>query len=160
MSDSLAITDIEGGSGKSWKPEQLGDQVKGKVVSAKRVQQTDFTTGEPLEWSNGDPKMQTVIELQTDLEETGDDDGIRSLWLKGGKNYEAAEGEGTSGEVALADAAKAAGATSIEVGGELAFKFTGRSKPTTRGYQPARLYRAKYDKPVESVSASELGWDD
>jgi hypothetical protein len=33
---------------------------------------------------------------------------------------------------------------------------TGKSKPTTRGYQPAKLYTMKYEKPVASVAASDL----
>jgi hypothetical protein len=151
----LNLNELEGGS-KSWKGENIGDKVVGTIVSVKRVQQTDFTTGEPLEWSNGDPRMQTVVELQTDLEETGDDDGVRSVWLKGGKNYEAAEGSGKSGEVALAEAAKAAGVTSIEEHAKLAVVMSGRSKPTTRGYQPAKLYTMQYEAPKASISTSDL----
>lgn len=151
----LNINDLEGGS-KSWKPENIGDRIKGKIIGVKRVQQTDFTTGAPLEWSDGSPRLQTVVELQTNLEETGDDDGVRSIWLKGGRNYEAAEGSGKSGEVALADAAKDAGAMSIDEHADLDVVMTGRSKPTTRGYQPAKLYTMKYEPPRASVSANEL----
>ena len=152
---SFDIGELEGG-GKSWKPEEIGDKIVGSIISVKRVQQTDFTTGEPLEWSNGDPRMQTVVELQTDLTDSGDDDGVRSIWLKGGKNYEAAEGSGKSGEVALAEAAKAAGVTSIDEHAKLSVAFTGRSKPTTRGYQPAKLYTMKYEAPKASISTDDL----
>ena len=48
---SLDLNDLDGGS-KSWKPE-FGDKIKGKIVTVKRVNQTDFTTGEPLTWSDG-----------------------------------------------------------------------------------------------------------
>lgn len=155
MSDSLNLSDLEGGS-KSWKPESLGDKISGTIISVKRIQQTDFTTGAPLEWSDGSPRLQTVIEIQTDLEETSDDDGVRSVFLKGGRNFEAAEGSGQSGEVALADAAKAVGATSIDEHGQLAVVFSGRSKPTTRGYQPAKLYTMQYKAPASSVSTDDL----
>ena len=153
---SLNIGDIEGGSSTSWKPETIGDKISGTIITVKRVQQTDFTTGEPLEWSNGDPRMQTVVELQTDEGDGADDDGVRSIWLKGGKNYEAAEGEGKSGEVALAEAAKAAGVTSIDEHAKLTAVFSGRSKPTTRGYQPAKLYVMKYEAPKASISTDDL----
>ena len=157
MSDSLALTDLEGG-GKSWAPDSIGDKIVGKITSVKRVQQTDFSTGEPLTWSNGDPRMQTVVELQTDLRDSDDDDGVRTLWLKGGKNFEANEGTGRAGEVALAEAAKKAGAKSIDEGATLKFALTGFAKPTTRGYQPAKLYTAEYEAPTQSVSADDL-WD-
>lgn len=152
---SFDIGALDGGS-TSWKPENIGDSITGTINSIKRVQQTDFTTGEPLEWSDGSPRLQTVIELQTNESVNGDDDGIRSVWLKGGRNYEAAEGKGKSGEVALAEAAKDAGVTSIDEHAKLQIAMTGRSKPTTRGYQPAKLYTMKYTAPVASVSADDL----
>lgn len=152
---SLSLNELAGGS-KAWSPETIGDKITGKIVSIKRVQQTDFTTGAPLTWSNGDPRMQTVVELQTDVRDSDDDDGIRTLWLKGGKNFEAATGAGQSGEVALAQAAKEAGANEIAEGATLQFAYTGDSKPTTRGYQPAKLYTARYTAPVQSVSADVL----
>ena len=150
---SLDLNDLDGGS-KSWKPE-MGDKISGKIVSVKRVNQTDFTTGEPLTWSDGSPRLQTVVEVQTD-EANGDDDGVRTVWMKGGKSYEAAQGEGTSGEVALAEAAKDAGATSIDEGAKLTVVCSGIAKPTTRGYQPAKLYRMKYEAPVQSVATADL----
>lgn len=155
MDNSLSLNDLSGGS-KSWAPEEIGDKITGTIVSVKRVQQTDFTTGTPLEWNDGSPRMQTVVELQTDETVNGDDDGIRSIWLKGGRNFEAAEGEGKSGEVALAEAAKAAGASSIDEHAKLTMAMTGRSKPTTRGYQPAKLYTGKYTAPKASISLDDL----
>jgi hypothetical protein len=152
---SFDIGDLDGGS-TSWKPENIGDKISGTIISIKRVQQTDFTSGEPLEWNDGSPRMQTVVDLQTSETVNGDDDGIRSLWLKGGKNYEAAEGKGRSGEVALAEAAKAANVTTIDEHATLEAIMSGRSKPTTRGYQPAKLYEMRYTPPVASVSADDL----
>ena len=152
---SFDITELDGGS-SSWKPEQ-GDKIKGVIVSIKRVQQTDFTTGAPLEWSDGSPRMQTVVELQTDdYSDADDDDGKRSIWLKGGKNFEAASGTGHSGEVALAEAAKEAGVSSIDEGSELQVVCSGLSKPTTRGYQPAKLYKMKLVPAKASVSVDDF----
>jgi hypothetical protein len=151
----LNLKEIEGGS-KAWSPEALGDKIKGRIVSVQRKQQTDFTTGALQTWDNGDPRLQTVIELATDLRDSDDDDGVRTLYLKGGKNFEAAEGSGFSGEVALAAAAKEAGCTSIDEDATLTVVYTGKSKPTTRGYQPARLYTMRYEPPRASVSTSDL----
>lgn len=155
MGESLNLNDLDGGAG-SWKPEEIGDKISGIIAGVKRVQQTDFTTGVPLEWSNGDKRMQTVIQLETDLSASDDDDGMRSVWLKGGKSYEAKEGKGKSGEVALAEAAKAAGATSIDEGAKLQVIFTGIAKPTTRGFQSAKLYQMKYTAPKASVAVDDF----
>lgn len=155
MNSSLSLTDLGGGSGKSWSPE-VGDKISGVIIGITREQQTDFQTGAPLSWSNGDPRMQTVVELQTDERVDDDDDGVRSLWLKGGKNFEAASGSGHSGEVALAMAAKEAGADSIDEGARLQVVCSGLAKPTTRGFQPAKLYSMKYEAPKASVSAGDL----
>ena len=154
MSSSLSLSDLGGGS-KSWSPE-MGDKISGTILTVARKQQTDFTTGAPLEWSNGDPRMQTVIELQTDERADDDDDGVRTIWLKGGKNFEAASGAGTSGEQALAMAAKEAGCDSIDEGATLQIACSGIAKPTTRGFQPAKLFTMKYEAPKASVSASDL----
>lgn len=150
----FSVSELEGGS-KSWKPE-MGDEIEGEIVSAKRVQQTDFTTGEPLSWSNGDPRMQTVIELQTSLRDSDDDDGKRSVWLKGGNNFEAAQGKGYSGERALAEAAKLAKVTNIEEGARLHIRCSGLAKPTTRGFQSAKLFVMRLTPGVQSIAVNDL----
>lgn len=155
MSNAFNIDEL-GGGGSSWKPEEIGDTIEGTIDSIKRVQQTDFQTGEPLTWSNGDPRMQTVVELVTDLRDGDDDDGKRSVWLKGGNNFEAAHGSGFSGERALLEAAKAAGVKSIEEGSKLTVKMTGLAKPTTRGFQPAKLYKMKLEPAKSSVSIDDF----
>lgn len=148
------ISELESGS-KSWKPE-MGDEIEGDIISIKRVQQTDFTSGEPLSWSDGSPRMQTVLELATTLTGSDDDDGRRTCWLKGGNAYEPAQGKGHSGERALAEAAKAAGLTEIDEGAHLRIKCSGLAKATQRGYQPAKLFVMELTAPKKSVSASDL----
>ena len=150
----LSVGDLEGGS-KSWKPE-MGDEIEGEIVTIKRVQQTDFQTGEPLEWPDGGKRMQTVVELQTDEQSGDDDDGKRSVWLKGGNNFEAAQGKGFSGERALAEAAKAAKLSDIDEGATLKIKCSGLAKPTTRGFQPAKLYVMELTPAKASVPVSDL----
>ena len=145
-----------GGGGSSWAPE-MGDKIGGTVVGIKKVQQTNFTDGSPAFFDDGiTPKMQVVVDLQTDLRDNDDDDGIRTIWMKGGRNFEPAEGNGASGIEALIAAQKAAGANQIEEGGKLQVVCSGMSKPTTRGYQPAKLYTAKYEAPKQSVSLDDM----
>lgn len=154
--DSISLDDISGGS-RSWGGEDfgVGDKISGTVVRAERVQQQDFTTGEPLHWSNGDPRMLSRVIIATDLRDSDDDDGQRALYLKGGR-FEAAEGSGMSGESALAEAMKQAGTKSIEPGGKLQVAITGLGKATQRGYRPPKLFTIKYTAPVASISASDL----
>jgi len=148
-----------GGGGKSWSPETIGDTIKGVIRTVERRPQRDFGTGKDLLWDDGRPRLLTYIELETDLHDDADDDGVRALYAKGGKNFEASEGSGTSMEIAIAEAVRAAGEKSIEEGATLAVAYTGRSKPTTRGYQPANLFKAQYKAPVSSVQADDLFGD-
>ena len=144
-----------GGDSKSWSPAEIGDKIKGTLLSINRVQQTDFQTNEPLTWADGTPRKQTVIELQTDQGD-GDDDGVRSVWLKGGKNFEPNQGKGQSGEEALKSAVKETGAKSIDEGATLTVVMSGLAKPTTRGFQPAKLYTMKYEAPKVSADVDDL----
>jgi hypothetical protein len=148
-----------GGGGKSWSPETIGEKIKGTIRTVDRRPQREFGTGKDLMWDDGRPRLLTYIELETELHDDDEDDGVRALYAKGGKNFEPAQGHGTSMEVAIAEAVKAAGSSSIDEGAMLAIEFTGIAKPTTRGYQGAKLFRAQYKPPVSSVSADDLFGD-
>jgi hypothetical protein len=100
--------------------------------------------------------MLTYVEIETDLRDSDDDDGIRALYLKGGKNFEPAEGKGMSGELALVEAAKKANMSSIEPGAVLTVLHSGVAKPTTRGYQGAKLYTMKLEAAKQSVSLDDF----
>ena len=125
----MQISDIEAG-GKAWSPENIGDKITGTITLIERRQQRDFTTGEGLEWSDGSPRMLTYVEIQTD-ERGDDDDGVRALYLKGGRNFEAAEGKGHSGEVALVEAAKKANMKSVDEGTKLGATSPPSSTPSS-----------------------------
>lgn len=151
----LSLTELGGGS-KAWSADNIGDKISGKIKLVERRQQRNMDGGGLQTWDDGSPKMLTYIELETDQRDDDDDDGVRALYAKGGRNFEAAQGSGTSMEVAIAEAVKAAGASSIDEGGTLAVQHTGVAKPSNRGYQGAKLYRAQYKSPVSSVSADDL----
>jgi len=154
----LELNEIGGGS-KSWTPEKIGDTIEGKIVNVERRQQRGVDGGAPLTWDDGSPRMLTFLEIQTDLREGDDDDGVRALFAKGG-NFEVAEGSGLSLESAIVDAVKKAGCKSIDEGATLKVGHTGMAKPTTRGFQAARLYKAQYKAPVASVSDDDLFAED
>ncbi len=145
-----------GGGGKAAKFEQVGDLVEGTIVSAEIKQQTDMETGEALTWSDGRPRNQLVVTLQTALRDGGDDDdGVRRIYAKGG-NYEVASGVGSSMKDAIADAVKKSGAKSLDEGGTLKVAYTGEGKKTNRGFSAPKLFRASYKAPVSSVDADDL----
>lgn len=150
----LNTNEIAGGS-KAFPFEEIGDKVTGQITLVERRQQRSFDSGKPLEWDDGSPRMLTYIELQTDLRDDGDDDGVRAVWAKGGQ-FEVAEGQGKSAEQALVQAAKDANVKTIEEGGKLSVVFSGRSKPTIRGYQPAKLFVMRYEPPTSSVDTDDL----
>lgn len=150
----LPISEIGSGA-KSWSAEGLGEQLSGTVRLVERRQQRSFDGGAPLTWDDGTPRMLTYIELETAQRDSDDDDGVRALYAKGG-NFEPKDGTGTSLERAIVDAVRAAGANSIEEGATIHVRLTGFGKATTRGYQPPKLFTAKYEPPKSSVAVDDL----
>lgn len=133
-----------GGGGKTAKFENPGDTIKGTIAAPPELrQQTDIGTGAPATWDNGDPKMQLVVQLQTDLRDDAEDDGIRNLYVSGGFKR-------ASLQKAVADAVRTAKAKGLEVGGTLAVRFTGEEPPSKKGFSPAKLYAAQYQPPTST----------
>ena len=150
-------------SGVKWwggKGCEVGDKISGLVVSASKEQQRDFDTGALLEWDNGDPRMESVVIVETDLRdpELENDDGTRALHLRGG-NYEVAEGSGVSGEKALLEAINKAGVR-CEAGVKITAAISGMAKPTGRGRNPAKLWTIKLEKAAPGIDADDIFGDD
>ncbi|OII61152.1 hypothetical protein BJP40_06395 [Streptomyces sp. CC53] len=122
-----------------------------------KMQQRDFDTGDLLTWPDGNPKWQWRVDLQTELREAPDDDGMRSVYLK------------FRSKAAVVNAVKAAGVKRMERGGRLTLTYTSndhsqphRTKPEYgcgpqcqqgRGY-PAKNYEAKYEPPQQGLMDS------
>ena len=145
---------LMGESGKAFEFGAIGDTVSGEILDMKKRQQTDFQTGAPVFWSNGDPKMMLMVQLKTDIQESEDDEGIRNVYLRGG-NFTALKGKGTASLVAVKDAVKKSGKP-IEVGGTLTLQFSGEGPAPAKGMNPAKLYTASYIPPTYSVELDEL----
>lgn len=143
-----------GGGGKPFEFEKVGDTVTGVIADMKKRQQTDFQTGAPAFWNDGNPKMMLQITLQTDLQDDAEDDGLRNLYLRGG-NFTASTGKGTSSLVAVKDAVKRSG-QNIEVGGKLTLQYSGEGPAPAKGMNAAKLYVARYEPPSYSVDIDEL----
>lgn len=135
-----------GGGGKSAKFETVGATVTGSIAAPPQVrQQTDISTGAGLTWDNGDPKMQLVVQLQTNERADADDDGMRNLYVKGSKDPSS-----KSLHSAVAGAVQASGAKGLEVGGTLTVRYVGDGVSKTRGFNPPKQYEATYKAPDAS----------
>lgn len=137
---------LMGGGGASAKFDQIGDTITGRITATEVRQQTSLEDGKPLTWDNGDPRMQLVVTLATDLHDDADDDGARNLYVKGSK---------TPGSKSLHDAVRAAvqnaKAKGLEVGGTLTVSYVGDEPSKTRGFNPRKLYQATYAAPDKAA---------
>lgn len=138
-------TILMGGGVPSAKFDGIGVSVTGRIEDITASQQTDFTTGEPKAWPNGEPMMQVVVTLATDQRDPSitDDDGLRKVYVKG---------KSLTG--AVRDAVRKAGAKGLEVGGTLTVTYTGDGVAEKRGINPPKLYAADYTKPDPAAAAN------
>lgn len=146
---------LMGGGGKAFPFENIGDTVKGVITSMNKRQQTDPNTGKPKYWDNGDPVMMLVITLETELRDDDEDDGMRNIYLRGGK-FDIATGKGVASLTAVRDAVKRSGSQAgIEPGGTLSLQFSGLA-PKKGAFSPAKLYSAAYKPPSMNVDLDEM----
>lgn len=131
-------------SSKGLKFDTIGVTHTGTVKSAPRErQQTKFGTQEPDFYPNGDPKMQILVDLQTELRDDPNDDGERTLYVAS-KNMKRA----------IAQAIREAGADDLTVGGVLTVTYVGNDPASKNPANPAKLYQAKYT-PGSNAFAQE-----
>jgi hypothetical protein len=143
-----------GGGAKAFPFDNVGDTVTAVIVAMEKRQQTDMQTGKPAFWDDGNPKLMLMVTLQTDLSDGEDDDGMRSVYLRGG-NHVAVSGKGTSSQLAVKDAVRRSGGK-IESGGTLSLQFSGIGKQANKGFNPPKLYVASYKSPSYAVDMDEL----
>src|SRR4030095_4194710 len=145
-----------GGSGKAFEFANIGDTVTGTITEMKKQQQTDFQSGAPAVWPSGEPKMMLRITLQTELQDSEDDEGLRSVYLRGG-NFTATRGKGSAGLMAVKDAVKRSGAPDgIQLGGKLMLQYSGEAPAPAKGMNAAKLYTASYQPPAFTVDIEDM----
>lgn len=72
------------GGAKSATFANPGDTITGIVDNVKVRQATEYGTGKPQTFDNGDPREQIVVTLRADgIPTSDDDDGMRSVYVKG-----------------------------------------------------------------------------
>ncbi|MFB3980359.1 hypothetical protein [Microbacterium proteolyticum] len=130
-------------SSKAAKFDAIGTTVTGTVKSAPRErQQTKYNSQEPDFWPNGDPKMQILVDLQTDQRADANDDGERTLYVAS-KNMKRA----------ISEAIRNAGAADLLPGGVLTVQYVGNDPKSANPQNPAKLYQAQYTAPTSAFAA-------
>lgn len=137
---------LGGGGAPSAKWPNVGDVVRGTITSEPEAKQATDMQGNPKTWDDGNPIMEVVITIQTDERDPSieDDDGKRRLFLGGNKLK------------AVREAIKESGHTGSIVGGTLAIQYTGDGTAKQRGFNPPKLFTAKFKAPAVKA----LGLDD
>jgi hypothetical protein len=133
-----------GGGAATAKFPTPGTVIGGRITEPPTLeQQRDIKSGEKKFWKDGDPMMQLVVTVQTDLRDPAieDDDGKRRIFIKGQMKN------------AVSDAVRQAGARGLEVGGTLHVRFTHELPASGPGMSPPKQYVAKY----ETAASIELG---
>lgn len=131
-----------GGGAPTAKFPLPGTVVSGRITQKPTVeQQRDIKTGDAKFWSDGNPMMQLVVTIQTDLRDPSidEDDGRRRLFVKGVMKN------------AVADAVRVAGARGLEVGGTLAVTYTHDGVAKERGMSPPKQYTATYTAAAQAA---------
>lgn len=131
---------------------------KGKILKVDVVQARDIKDGTPATWPDGSPKEQLVVTIQTEEHDDVEDDGVRAIYLKGGKFSKTVEGgkvAKTSLE-ATKDALKAAGVAEFEIGAEYAVQYVTDGDKTNPGFNAPKLFLAEYASPAPAVNSGGL----
>jgi hypothetical protein len=74
---------LTGGGAKSAKFDQPGQSVTGTITDVTVRQATEFGTGKPLTWDDGNPREQILVSIQTTQQDDPEDDGVRTVYVKG-----------------------------------------------------------------------------
>lgn len=140
---------LMGGGTKSARFDTIGTTVGGRIVRpAAARQQTDFDSGKPKFYDDGNPMMQVVVPIQTNLRDPQDqaDDGVRNIYIRGQMTE------------AVRTAVRSVGGSGLEVGGELYITFV-REEPNSRGRgKDKKVYSARYVVPgVQAANDALMG---
>lgn len=129
-----------------WKDNPVGHTVIGTIVDEPKVaQMTKFESDELDFWPSGDPKMQIIVTLQTELRDPADalDDGKRHLHISPRMMSPVRE------------AVKRVGAAGLAIGGKLAVRRTGGTGATGSPFEFAAEYQQPAVDPGGLLAASQ-----
>lgn len=129
-----------------WKDNPVGYTVIGTIVDEPIVQQmTQYESTELAFWKSGDPMMEIVCTLQTDLRDPADpyDDGKRRLHIP------------PRMQPIVREAIKRVGADGLAIGGRLAVRRTGGTGVAGSPFEFAAEYAQPAVDPGGLLAASE-----
>ena len=139
MTDTLDA--LLAGGGKTAKFETIGTTHSGTITDVSVRQATNFDTGKPEFWDDGNPKQQIVVSIQTPERLDADDDGVRAIYIN-------AWGEKLKAFRQAASEAKG----KPEPGDFFTATYTGDGEKPQRGYAPKLFkYAIKKASPVDAV---------
>ena len=128
------------------KEAPAGTSATGEITFAERRQVTDFQTGKPETWDDGNPKEQLKLIIDTgqpDPENDGTTERAVYIKLWGAQ------------KAALIEALKTAGVKQIDTGGRFTITFTGEGEAPRAGFSKPKIYTYQYQAPTQSVSLGD-----
>ena len=140
---------LAGGAPKAFFTEDsgVGDSVTGVISADPQVtQQTDMNTREPLTWPDGRPKMQLLLDIQTEIRDGEDDTGVRRIYIKGKSLTEQCR-----------EALKAAGKKRFDVGGTVTVTFTRHEKLKSSDRFKSKFWSVSYEPPSHEAMLAAQG---
>lgn len=127
-----AVNDLLMGGGTkavNWQDNPIGYTIVGTIVDQPKVEQMKKFQSDELDfWPSGDPKMQIVVTLQTDVRTDEDDDGRRRLHIP------------PRMQKVVAAAIRTTGAKGLAIGGRLAVQRTGGTGKQGSPFEHAAEY--------------------
>lgn len=149
MANALNYDELDdlfaGGGAPAAKFAKIGDSITGVITNAEARQQTDFDSGEPLTWDNGDPRMEVVLTLSTTLRDPDieDDEGERRVFCRGQML------------TAMRQAVKKAKDKKPRIGGRITVTYSEDGEAKKKGFNAPKLFTVAYEPPndvaVESL---------
>jgi hypothetical protein len=81
----MAIMDtiMQSAGGRWFKFTNPGDGITGKIVAYEERQAREYMTDKPKTWTDGSPALEVLFTLATDQHDDADDDGKRTISIKG-----------------------------------------------------------------------------
>ncbi len=145
MSESIAqlISEAQDATAFFTKDSKVGDAITGTITAVSLRQVRDYITNKPNYWEDNTPQQQIVIVVDSDELATGEDDGLRAVYVKWWGVW----------RKAFAKAITASGATEPEIGGILTVTFESEVPNKDTKMDAMKVYSYAYTNPATGVTS-------